>query len=147
MRPLTWLVLTLLSLLCVAFPAAATVATIETAAPLSDHSDQAIKATITQVMQNVAKGALAMGLSWVQVNRVLVLADSVNVRVLATDIKPANETEPEGDQDGGPLEPKPEAGPETDLGGPRWLGVGDWLLTAVESTRERGHASKASHAR
>jgi len=114
MRPLAWLVLTLVLLIFSASPAAATVATIETAAPLSDHSDQAIKATIAQVVRNVARGALAMGLSWVQVNQVLVLADSVSVRMLATDIKPAQEAEPEGDRNEGPSEPTPEPGPETD---------------------------------
>lgn len=136
MRPLAWLVLTFLLLLAVASPAAATVATIETAAPLSDHSDQAVKATIVQVVQNVAKGALAMGLSWVQVNQVLVLADSVSVRMLATDIKPAQEAEPEGDRDEGPPQPESEAGSETDFSGSPWLRPGDWLLTAVEPMPE-----------
>jgi len=135
MRPFAWLVLTFVLLFAVGSPAAATVATIETAAPLSDHSDQAVKATIVQVVQNVAKGALAMGLSWVQVDQVLVLADSVSVRMVATDTKPGQEAEPEGGRDEGLPQPEPEAGSETDFSGSSWLGPGDWLLTAVESRR------------
>ena len=102
MRWLSWLVLALLLVLAVSTPVSARVATIETTAPLQDHSEQSLKAALTEVVQAIAKGAIAMGLSWVQVTRVLVLEDMLTVQVIASDTGPEGVEEVEPGQDGEP---------------------------------------------
>jgi hypothetical protein len=125
MRLFGWLMLMFLSVLVLTSTAMATVATIETAAPLSDHSEPALKAAVTQVVQSVARGALAMGLSWVQISQVRVLEDSVTIRALATDVKPEDETDSDQDDQGdgaedGAPQPTPEPGPSMGSGSAAW---------------------------
>ncbi len=112
MRPLRWLGFTLLLGLSVASPSLARVATIETAVPLRDHSESSIKAALAEVVQTIAKGALAMGLSWVQVSQVLVQENLLTIQVVATDTNPGEQGEANPEQ-GGQLDDG--AGPPTAL--------------------------------
>ncbi len=91
------LIVALLLVLAVASPALATVATIETTAPLPDHSEQAIRTAVTQAVRTAARGAAAMGLPWIQLRQALVFEDRVAVQVIATDTRPEEEqhVEPE----------------------------------------------------
>ena len=100
MGRLRWLVFTILLVLLVASPSLARVATIETAVPLQDHSEPAIKAALAEVVQTIAKGALAMGLSWVQVRQVLVQEDRLTIQVIATDTNPGAQEEADPEQGG-----------------------------------------------
>ncbi len=68
--------------------ALARTATIEVAAPLQGQSEDALKAALLEAVQSAAKGALAMGLGWVQVSRAAVVGDSIAVQVVATDSPP-----------------------------------------------------------
>ena len=89
----------------VASPSWARIATIETTAPLGDHSAASIKAAVTEAVRTALRGALAMGLSRVHLNRAMVLQDAVVIRLLAADADEAalpDEFAPEADQ--------PEAG-------------------------------------
>jgi hypothetical protein len=95
MRPFLRLVVALLLVLSVASPGMARVATIATTAPLLDHSDRSILAALMEAVETLAKGAVAMGLSWVKVSQVLVLDDMVTVRMIATDTAPEGEEEDE----------------------------------------------------
>src|SRR5690242_18299023 len=95
------LVLPVLVALALATSALAGVAAIETSAPLTDHSEGAIKAAIKQAVLTAVRGAAAMGFQWVQVRQALVFTDLVTVKVLASD------TEPEG-EDGGTLDDEPQ---------------------------------------
>ncbi len=65
--------------------AAARTATIEIAAPLHEHSDEGVQSALKEAVQSAAKGAMAMGLEWMQVSHAAVVGDSVAVQVLATD--------------------------------------------------------------
>ena len=93
---ITRLVLPILLGLALVTPAVAGMAAIETSAPLADHSDDAIKAAIKQAVVTAVRGAEAMGFQWVQVRQALVFTDLVTVKVLASD------TEPQGEDGGGP---------------------------------------------
>ncbi len=92
---------TLRRLLCVALalalvtpaPAWARVVKIETSAPLSDHSDGAIEQALKGALDTCVRGATAMGLSWIWLDRALVLTDKVVVLMIATD----EDIEDEGD--------------------------------------------------
>jgi hypothetical protein len=95
MRPFRWLVVALLMVLSVASPGMARVATIATTAPLLDHSDHSIQAALMEAVVTLAKGAVAMGLSWAKVSQVLVLDDMVTVQMVATDTAPEWEEEDE----------------------------------------------------
>lgn len=78
-------------------PVLAAVASIETSAPLADHSPEAIEAAVTEAVVTAVRGALAMGLSWVSVRSATVHDELVTVEVVATDIEPddAASTEPD----------------------------------------------------
>jgi hypothetical protein len=69
----------------------ATVARIETTAPLQDHAEQTVQAALKEAVDAAVKGAAAMGLPWVHLNRAVVLADVVAVQILATDTAPETE--------------------------------------------------------
>jgi hypothetical protein len=115
MRPLRLLALSSLLVLSLASPGFARVATIEAAMPLQDQSDQSVKAALAEAVQTIARGALAMGLSWVQLNRVLVLHDMLTVQVVATDTDPRDQPEEQQDQQG---EEGPQPAPGGDSGRP-----------------------------
>jgi len=115
MHPLSRIFLVALLVLCTASPSMAKLATIEATAPLNDQSEQAVKEAIVEVVRTVAQGALAMGLSWVKVNQVLVLDDHVQVRVLATDVKPEEEPATEDEETLGELSSGGTAAPLSPL--------------------------------
>ncbi len=98
MRSLGYFAAALTFCLLVASPALAKVAMIETAAPIHDKSQEAVKAALKEAVSTAAKGALAMGLPWVQVRDAQVLQDAVAVQVLATDEAPAQDDQANGDQ-------------------------------------------------
>jgi len=101
MRRLGRLALLLLLALAVASPALAGVATIETTAPLPDHSEQSIRMAFRTAVETAVRGAMAMGLPRVQLRQAVVLEDAVAVQILATDMEPDAET-PEPDPDEAP---------------------------------------------
>ncbi|HEV8674932.1 MAG TPA: hypothetical protein VGX21_12870 [Methylomirabilota bacterium] len=88
---------TLVFALVLASPALARVAAIETTAPLADHSAEAIEAALTQAVVTAVRGAVAMGLTWVQVRQAYVYTDLVSVQIVASDTEPddADAAEPE----------------------------------------------------
>jgi hypothetical protein len=65
--------------------AEARTAVIEVAAPLQAHTEDGLKAALLEAVQSAAKGALAMGLGWVEVSHAAVVGNSVAVQVMATD--------------------------------------------------------------
>jgi hypothetical protein len=77
-------------------PVWARVATIETTAPLRDHAEQSVNAAFQDAVQTAMRGAIAMGLSWVKINRAIVLENMVTVQLLATDTDPTGEEIAEG---------------------------------------------------
>ena len=92
MRSLSRFALTSLVVLLMVSPVWARVATIETSAPLRDHAEQSVDAALQDAVETALRGAVAMGLSWVKINRALVLENMVTVQLLATD------TDPEGEE-------------------------------------------------
>lgn len=85
MRTLRWLTVALLVALAVAPPAFARVVSIETTAPLADHSDQSIDRAIKGAVATSVQGAIAMGLAWIWLHETRVLQDAIIVRMIATD--------------------------------------------------------------
>jgi len=59
------------------------VALIETTVPLDDTSDAGISAAVNKALNSAVRGAMAMGLSWVQLQRAYVSGGYVGVQVLA----------------------------------------------------------------
>ena len=111
MRTLGCLAIALLLGLSVGSPVLARMASIQTTAPLQDHAEQSIQAAVKEAVETAVKGAAAMGLSWVQLGRAVVLGDMVAVQILASDTKPEGEgTEPEGE---GGQESQPGGEPST----------------------------------
>ena len=102
MRPFTCLIAALLLVLWAASPGLARVATIETTAPLQDHAELSVKAAIKEAVDTAVKGAVAMGLHWVQISKAFVLEDAVAVRILATDTAPEAGMEEAPDTDADP---------------------------------------------
>ena len=68
-----------------AAPAWARVVKIEATEPLPDHSDQAVEGALKGALDRCVRGATAMGLSWIWLDRALVLTDKVIVSMVATD--------------------------------------------------------------
>ena len=91
--------LSVLVVLTLALPAFARIAAIETSAPLSDHSDEAIEAALTQAVVVAVRGAVAMGLPWVRVRQAVVVEDVVTVQIVATDTEPDDEEMAEPDSE------------------------------------------------
>ncbi len=59
------------------------VALIETTVPLKDTSDAGIADAVNRAVTSAVRGAVAMGLSWVQLQRAYVSGGYVSVQVLA----------------------------------------------------------------
>jgi hypothetical protein len=112
MRAFRWLGLTAVALLlglAITSPVlAAAMAVIETVAPLTGQSDEAVKAAVLIAVAMAARGAEAMGLPQIAVNGVRVLPDMVIVQILAT--APAS-GEQESDDEVGP----PTSGQEASI--------------------------------
>jgi hypothetical protein len=70
-------------------------ALIETTVLLEDPSDAGIRAAVDRAIDNAVRGAVAMGLSWVQLQRAYVAGGYVGVQVLAATRPPAAEVEDE----------------------------------------------------
>ena len=88
MRSLGYLAAVLALTLFGTSPALAKMAMIETAAPIKDQSEDSVKAALKEAVDSAAKGAIAMGLPWVQIQDARVLEDAVAIQVLATDQAP-----------------------------------------------------------
>ena len=91
----------------VAPPAAlAGAAIIETTAPLAERSEAAVKAAVIVAIDKAVRGAIAMGLPWVQFREAQIAGDVVAVQILATDVEPeapsATPPEPEASDDPDP---------------------------------------------
>jgi hypothetical protein len=99
------LVLPLLLALTLATPALARVAAIETTAPLADQSEDSIKAAIRQAVLTAVRGAVAMGLQWVQVRQARVFTDLVSVQIVASDHELEGEEEHAPDDGAEPARP------------------------------------------
>jgi len=92
-------------------PGLAELASIRTTAPLAEASEQGIEAAVEQVLVSAIRGALAMGLPWVQLRQAIVLPGGmVSVQILASDRNPAEE-EPSDtpDDEPAPREARPPA--------------------------------------
>ena len=85
-----------LGLLAMPAPGVAQVASIETMAPLDDHSDEAVQQAVKRAVGAAVRGALAMGLPWVRLERAVVHESMVTVHVLATAQDPDESDEAPG---------------------------------------------------
>lgn len=90
-------------------PAPTEMAAIEATAPLEDVSEEAVKAAITTAVQKAARGALAMGLPWLQVQSAYVRSGYVGVHVVAMTKPPQGSEAPESNV--APDEPRDEREP------------------------------------
>lgn len=74
-------------LLVIVAPATAwaRVVDIETTVALPDHSDQAIEGALENAVDTCVRGATAMGLTSIWLNRALVLTDKVVIKMTASD--------------------------------------------------------------
>jgi hypothetical protein len=88
MRSLGYLAGALMMVMLLASSTLARVAMIETAAPIKNHTEDAVKAAIQEAVDTAAKGAVAMGLPWVQLRDAEVLEDTIAIQVVATDEAP-----------------------------------------------------------
>jgi len=70
-----------------ASPAFAGMAAIETTAPLTDQSEDSVKAAVTQAVEQAMQGAKAMGLPRVELRGARVLQGAVTVLVIAKDVE------------------------------------------------------------
>ena len=74
-------------LLAIVVPATAwaRVVTIETTAALPDRSDQSIEGALENAVDTCVRGAAAMGLTSIWLDRALVLSDKVVIKMIASD--------------------------------------------------------------
>lgn len=79
-------------------------AAIEATAPLDDASpsDEALKFAIAAAVQKAARGAIAMGLPWLHIQRAYVRPGYVAVQILATARPSGDEVETRPDRLGNP---------------------------------------------
>ena len=85
----------------IAHSAPDSVALIETSVPLEDTSDAGIADAVNRAVTSAVRGAAAMGLSWVQLQRAYVSGGYVSVQVLAaTESLDETGTTPDIDQRG-----------------------------------------------
>ena len=73
---------------CAAQTAIGSSALIETAAPLFDDSEAAVKIAVVAAMDKAVRGATAMGFAWVQLQAAEVLGHEVVIQILASDEDP-----------------------------------------------------------
>jgi hypothetical protein len=93
------------------------VATIEATAPLAEPSEAGVKAAITHAVQKAARGALAMGFTWLRVQNAYVRPGYVGVQVVAMTHSP--DDEPDAPPNLERERPAPEAAPDRDDGSHR----------------------------
>jgi hypothetical protein len=89
-------------------------ATIEATAPIVEPSEAGVKAAITHAVQKAARGALAMGFTWLHVQNAYVRQGYVGVQVVAMTRAPDDEPEAAPDPDRPPSAPDP--GPDVGVG-------------------------------
>ena len=93
--------------LVIAAPAfAASMAVIETVAPLNEQSEEAVKAAVMTAVETATRGAQAMGLPEVALKGVRVLPEMVIIQILATTSGAAGR-----DPDDQKVPPQPGEGP------------------------------------
>ena len=102
--------------LCGGHAAQAGGALIETTAPLTDRSEESVKAAVIAAIDRAVRGASAMGFAWFQLRDAQVSEHEVAVQILATDEEPATPEQADPDssgapRDGGEAVPDPEATP------------------------------------
>ena len=71
--------------LLAASPSLAGIATIETTAPLADHSPASIHAALSEAVRTALHGAMAIGLPHVHLRHAVVVGDTMVIQLLATD--------------------------------------------------------------
>lgn len=86
-------------------PGATELAVIETSAPLTEQTDEAIKDAVWKAVKRAVRGAMAMGLPRVELRGARVFDDMVTIEIVATD----SETEPAESK-----KPAPSRGTQTD---------------------------------
>jgi hypothetical protein len=86
--------------LCGGHAAQAGGALIETTAPLTDRSEESVKAAVIAAIDRAVRGASAMGFAWFQLRDAQVSEHEVAVQILATDEEPAKPEQPEPDSCG-----------------------------------------------
>ncbi len=111
-RRRTWSVVSRLTValwmvLVIASPGLAGVAVIEATAPLLDHSEQSIRTAVMAAVTTAARGALAMGLPWIQLGPAQVIGETLTIQILATDAEPDRNDE---------MQPAPSMKPGMDPG-------------------------------
>ena len=89
-------------------PAPTDMATIEATAPLAEPSEAGVKAAITHAVQKAARGARAMGFTWLQVQNAYVRPGYVGVQVVAMTRAPDEEPDAAPERDREPPTPEPE---------------------------------------
>lgn len=94
MGRLRWVMTVAFLTLVITIPAHATVVKIETAAPLADLSEQSVDAAFRQAVETCIRGAAAMGLPTLLLDRVAVVSNHVVARILATDDAQDDEDRP-----------------------------------------------------
>jgi hypothetical protein len=99
-RMLLGVTLVLGLIVCTAPVATAGGALIQTTAPLSEHSEEAVKIAVVAAIDKAVRGATAMGFVWVQLQDAQVSEHEVAVEILATDEEPdADEATPSPESD------------------------------------------------
>ena len=83
-------------------PAPTDMATIEATAPLAEPSEAGVKAAIAHAVQKAARGALAMGFTWLHVQNAYVRPGYVGVQVVAMTRAPDEEPDAAPDTDNEP---------------------------------------------
>jgi hypothetical protein len=95
-------------------PAPTDMATIEATAPIAEPSAAGVKAAITNAVQKAARGALAMGFTWLHVQNAYVRPGYVGVQVVAMTRAPDEEPDASPDLERPPS--PPEIAPDEGLG-------------------------------
>ncbi len=85
--------ISLLLVLAMSSPGWARVVKMETAAPLTDQSDASVDRALKGAVATCVRGALAMGLSSIWLNRAVLAGDHVIVQMIATDDDEEDEDE------------------------------------------------------
>jgi Na+/H+-translocating membrane pyrophosphatase len=87
-------------------------ALIETSAPLSDRSEEAVKTAFVAAIDQAVRGATAMGFAWVQLRGAQVSEDEVVIQILATAEEPDEVTpSPEAEESDGDVTDEQPPGP------------------------------------
>ena len=104
-----WVVPALLVLILgLSSPGWARVVRMETAVPLTDRSEAAVEAALRGALETCVRGAMAMGLSWIRLERATLGEDRVIVHMIGSDDDDEDEgrvDEPQGERPAPPSRP------------------------------------------